>query len=156
MYFDYKLGDQFMTLDRSFVEQNRAQTTRMRDLAERLSDDDLKHPVGEHWTVAVALVHIAFWDRRVLAVLDITEKERRVSAPPIDIVVNDISLPLWLAIPPRQAARIAVGVAEELDRRLESFPPELLEQVAAFNQRFVMRSLHRAEHLDEVERALKA
>ncbi len=55
-----------MALDRSFVEKNRASTTRIRELAASLSDDDLKRPVGEHWTVAVALAHIAFWDRRVL------------------------------------------------------------------------------------------
>jgi hypothetical protein len=105
--------------------------------------------------VGVALAHIAFWDGRVLAVLDATEREGNVSAPGIDIVVNDISLPLWSAIPPREAARIALEMAEKLDQRLESYPPELLEQVAAFNTRFVQRSLHRSEHLDEVEEALK-
>jgi mycothiol maleylpyruvate isomerase-like protein len=144
-----------MTVDRAFAEKNRAQTTRMRNLVARLSDDDLKHPVGEHWTVGVALAHIAFWDGRVLAVLDASEREGKVSAPAIDIVVNDISLPLWSAIPPREAAQIALTTAEKLDQRLETYPAELLEQIAAFNMRFVQRSLHRGEHLDEVELALK-
>jgi hypothetical protein len=35
-----------MTLDRSFVERNRAQTTRLRNLVTRLSDDDLKRPTA--------------------------------------------------------------------------------------------------------------
>ncbi|SRR5260221_9365504 len=145
-----------MALDRSFVEKNRASTTRIRELAASLSDDDLKRPVGEHWTVAVALAHIAFWDRRVLVVLDATERDGKVTPPDVGIIVNDISLPLWLAIPPREAVRLAIETAEKLDQRLESFSPELLEQVGAFNMRYVVRALHRGEHLDEVDRALKA
>jgi hypothetical protein len=145
-----------MVADRSFVELNRAQTTRIRDLAARLSDDELKHPVGQHWTVSVALAHLAFWDGRVLAVLDATEREGKVIGQAMDIVVNDISLPLWSAIPPREAARIAIETAKKLDQRLESYPPDLLEQVAAFNPRYVNRFLHRREHLDEVEEALNS
>jgi hypothetical protein len=145
-----------MTIDRSFVELNRAATARIRDLAARLSDDDLQRRVGEHWTVAVALAHLAFWDGRVLAVLDLTEREGKVSAPGIDVIVNDISLPLWSAIPPREAARIAIDTAEKLDKRLEALSPALLEQVGTYNMRYVMRTLHRNEHLDEVDRALKA
>lgn len=145
-----------MTLDRAFVERNRSSTQRIRDLAASLSDEELKHPVGEHWTVAVALVHLAFWDRRVLWFLDTTERQGKIPELNLDIVVNDISLPLWLAIPPREAARIAIATAEKLDERLESFSPELLEQLAAFNIRYVERSRHRGEHLDEVDRALKA
>ena len=145
-----------MPIDRSFVERNRAQTTRMRELAARLSDEDLKRPVGTHWTVGVALAHIAFWDARVLAVLDASEREGTVTVQGIDIVVNDISLPLWRAIPPREAARIAVETAEKLDRRLESLSSDLLEQLAARNIRFVERDRHRGEHLDEVEAALEA
>jgi hypothetical protein len=75
-----------MTIDRSFVELNRAETARIRDLAARLSDDDMQRLVGEHWTVAVTLVHLAFWDGRVLAALDLAEREGKVSPPSIDII----------------------------------------------------------------------
>ena len=144
-----------MTMDRSFVERNRASRERIRDLAARLSDDQLQHRVGEHWTVAITLAHLAFWDRRALYVLDMTEREGKLFIPEIDIFVNDLSLPLWAAIPPRQAARLAVEAAEEVDRRLETFPPSLLEQIYTYNQRWVVRALHRGEHLDEAEAALR-
>ena len=143
-----------MTLDRSFVERNLASRERIRDLAARLSDDELQHRVGEHWTVAITLAHLAFWDRRALYVLDMTEREGKLFIPEIDIFVNDLSLPLWAAIPPRQAARLAVEAAEEVDRRLETFPPSLLEQIYTYNQRWVVRALHRGEHLDEADAAL--
>ncbi len=144
-----------MTLDRSFVELNRASTQRIRDLAARLSDAELQHPVGEHWTVAIMFAHLAFWDRRVLYVLDITERAGQLTFPQIDIAVNDLSLPLWAAIPPREAARIAIETAETLDKRLEELSPALLEETYNFNKRWVVRSLHRGEHLDEAEAALK-
>jgi hypothetical protein len=77
-----------------------------------------------------------------------------VVAPTIDVAVNDISLPLWYAIPPREAVRLAIEAAEELDRRLETYPPDLLEQIAAFNPRYIDRALHRNQHLSEVEAAI--
>lgn len=145
-----------MTLDPSFVERNRASTERIRSLAARLSDEEMLTPVGEHWTVGVALAHIAWWDRRVMYVLDMTERDGKLFVPEIDIFVNDLSLPLWLAVPPREAARIAIETAETLDRRLEDYPPALLEEIYNFNQRWVVRELHRGQHLDEVDAALRS
>lgn len=143
-----------MTLDRSFIEKNHVATDRMRALVARLSDAELQQPVGQHWTVAIALAHLAFWDRRVMCILETTEREGKLLAQEIDILVNDISLPLFAAIPPRQAATIAIESAEELDARLENFPPRLLAEIYARNDRWVLRDLHRNEHLDEVEAAL--
>ena len=141
-----------MTLDPSFTERNRASTERIRALAARLTDDDdLRRPVGEHWTVAIALAHIAFWERRVLAVLGATEREGKVSAPPIDMSVNDLLLPFWAAMPPHQAAQLAIDSAEAVDARLAGFPPGLLEELYAAGPRWVVRALHRDVHLDEIE-----
>ncbi len=66
-----------------------------------------------------------------------------------------LSLPLWAAMPPREAARIAIETAEALDRQLEGFPPALLAEIHTYNERWVVRALHRGEHLDEVDAALK-
>lgn len=143
-----------MTQDRSFVERNCASTDRIRELVARLSDEEMQHPVGEHWTVAITLAHLAFWDRRVMYVLDMTERDGKLFIPEIDILVNDLSLPLWAAIPPREAARIAIETAEALDKRLEDFPPVMLEEIYAYNPRWVVRAMHRGEHLDEVDAAL--
>lgn len=143
-------------MDRSFVELNRASTRRVRELVARLSDAQLQTPVGEHWTVAIVLAHLAFWDRRVLYVLDKSEKDGKLFIPEIDIFVNDLSLPLWAAIPPREAARIAIETSETLDMRLEAFPEALLEEIYTYNKRWVVRSMHRGEHLNEADAALAA
>jgi hypothetical protein len=55
--------------------------------------------VGEHWTVAIALAHLAWWDRRVMYVLDRTAQDGKLFIPEIDIFVNDLSLPLWAPFP---------------------------------------------------------
>ncbi len=144
-----------MPMDRSFVDLNRASTNRMRSLAQRLSDQEMQHRVGEHWTVAIVFAHLAFWDRRAMYVLDMSERDGKLFAPEIGIFANDLSLPLWAAIPAREAARIALENAEALDARLEKYPPALLEQIYAYNQRWVVRALHRNEHLGEAEAALK-
>jgi len=143
-----------MPLDQLYVERNRASTNRIREMA-RLSDNELLRPVGEHWTVAIVLAHLAFWDRRVSYVLDMTERDQKLFIPEIDVFVNDLSLPLWAAIPPREAARLAVEAAEAVDRRLESYPNALLEEIYAYNPRWVVRAEHRGHHLNEADAALK-
>ena len=144
-----------MTVDPAYIASNRVSTARIRALANSLSDDELRHPVGAHWTVAIALAHIAFWDRRVLHLLDIAERGGVGDIPSIDVSVNDLSLPFWAALPPREAARLAVETSEALDARLETYPPQMLELVYAGNPRWVQRGLHRDAHLDEIDAALK-
>ena len=144
-----------MTLDPSYIEENRASTERIRELAGRLTDEEMQTKVGEHWTVAIALAHLAWWDRRVMYVLDMTARDGKLFVPEIDILVNDLSLPLWAVIPPRDAARICIETSEMLDQQLEEYSPELLEEIFNYNKRWVVRALHRNEHLDEADKALK-
>ncbi len=145
-----------MALDRSFVELNRASTNRIRELVARLSDDQMRHPVGQHWTVSIVLAHLAFWERRVIIVLDRTERDGKLFIPDVGTDANDIALPLWAAIPPREAARLAIETAETVDKRLETYPPALLQEIYTYNKRWVVRALHRNAHLDEAEAALKS
>lgn len=145
-----------MTLDMSFIELNRASTQRMRTLVAGRTDADLLRRVGEHWTVAIVYAHLAFWDRRVLAAIDGSERDGKLFKPELDIILNDISLPLWAAIPPREAVRLGLETAAELDKRLEAFSPALLDELYAYNKRWVVRALHRNEHLNEAEAALNA
>lgn len=145
-----------MALDRSFVELNRASSRRMRELVMRLSDEQLRQRVGKDWTVASTLAHIAFWDTRVMHLLVATEREGKVCAPEIDAAVNDILNIFLSAIPPRLAGQMAFQTAEALDDMLENFPSNLLEEIHARYERWVIRALHRNGHLDKIEAALKS
>jgi hypothetical protein len=157
-----------MILDRSFVELNRASSKRMRELVMRLSNEQLRQAVVRRtpaeyaqgflsdWTVSSTLAHIAFWDVRVMHLLDATERAGKLCAPEIDISVNDILGTFFMAIPPRLAGQMAFQAAEALDEIIEKFPSDLLEEVYAHQERWVVRALHRHAHLDKIEAALKS
>lgn len=144
-----------MPLDPNYTQLNRESTNRIKKIAVSLTDEQFQIRVGEHWTVAIALVHLAFWDRRVLATLEETAKHGKLSVVEVETVVNDLSLPLWATVPAKEAIKLAIESAEELDNQLEKFPKDLLEEIYSHNKRLVVRALHRNEHLDEVEMALR-
>ena len=143
-----------MPLDPEIRDANSAATDRIRALAARLTDDELGRPVGEHWTVAIVFAHLAFWERRALDALDRETNPAADPMPDVSVIVNDLSLPLWAAIPPREATRLAIVWAEALDAKAESLPPNIVAKVMAEHPRWIRRSLHRNEHLDEAEAAL--
>src|SRR6266487_5555303 len=111
-----------MSPDRSFVEENTRERERLRNLVAALSDDELRSPVNEYWTVAGVLGHIAFWDARVLALAD--KLERGVPFSPSDTEpedvdwINDATRSLIHAIPPLELARLALRIAEETDAKV--------------------------------------
>jgi hypothetical protein len=142
-------------MDTSYNNRNRVQTQRLKDLR-RLSDEELRRPVGEHWTVAVTFAHIQYWDGRAVGAL---EAWRRHGLPLTlwtndEAVVNDIRLPYWREVPPREALEHAIKTADALDRIVAELSPTEAEVVAAQRFRVLDRSLHRSQHLDEVDRAL--
>jgi hypothetical protein len=143
-----------MPLDPAIHAANRAATERIRALGE-LTDDELRTPVGEHWTVAITLSHLAFWDRRAMDSLRRSAAAGRPDAADVDIVVNDLSLPLWAAIPPRDAVRLALDAATDIDEFVATLETPLSDELLASHVRWISRSLHRTEHLDEAEAALR-
>jgi DinB superfamily len=144
--------------DRSHEERNAAATARLKALVARLSDDDLARDAGDGWTIAAGLAHIAHWDRTVaLRWSAATAAGTLPIGIPLEIgyVINDASLPIWLAVPPRTAAEIAVAAADEADAVLAALPDAAIDEaVAAGVPRVLDRSIHRNAHLDDLERAL--
>jgi hypothetical protein len=142
------------------VEENARELERLRALVERLTDEEVGSPVDEHWTVAGVLGHIAFWDGRVLALAPKLESGRPFSPSddePEDVDwINDATRPLIHAIAPREAAQLALRIAEETDRRVASLPANRLFPNDATSPVNALRATHRAEHLDQIESALEA
>ena len=147
-----------MSIDRSFIEQNTRERERMRTLVEGLRDEDLLRPVNEYWTVAGVLGHIAFWDGRALELAKKLERGVPFTSSddePEDVDwINDASRPLIHAIPPRDASRLALRIAEETDSRVASLATELLWPNDPNSPVNPLRAAHRGEHLDDIEAAL--
>ena len=138
-------------MNRPYVVENAQERERLRSLAGRLTDEELSLPLGNGWTVAVAFAHLAFWDQHYLT---LTRKWRKngVALSPIDIdVTNDSLLSLWLALPPRIAADLAVSSAEAIDRELEEASSDLIAAIESLGDKFrLYRSIHRKLHVDQI------
>ena len=147
-----------MTLDRHYVTENNAERARLQALVKSLSDAELARAMPAGWTVAGILAHVAFWDQRALVLLERWESDG--TTPPANNEadvdwINDAAKPLFLALPPRQAAEVALAVAEAVDRKVERLSDDLLRRNAAAGSPVnLVRATHRREHLDEIEHAL--
>jgi hypothetical protein len=130
----------------------------MRALVERLTDEELRAKVNEEWNVAGVLAHIAYWDQRAQWLAGKIERGEAFTAAEVEpeppTWVNDTARPFLHAIPPRDAARLALRIAEETDRRVAALPPDKVfpnDKTSLLN---AFRSSHRGEHLDEIEAVL--
>lgn len=141
-----------------YVAPNDRERARLRALVHRLSDAELAQPVHDDLTVAGILCHLAFWDARAL---NLARKVQAGLAPspgdaePDDVDwINDAVAPLAAAIPPRQAAELALRLAEEVDALVAALDPARLWPEDPASHVNPLRAGHRAEHLDEIEAAL--
>ena len=149
-----------MATDRSYVAENQTQLARLEALVGKLRDQELSRPLEAGWTVAGVLAHLAFWDYRIVTLLDAWGADGRGTPPPAyDEAavnwINDAGKPLCLGLPPRVAARLAVDAAIAADERVAGLSEaQLAANAAAGRPISVLRAEHRREHLDEIERAL--
>ncbi len=129
---------------------------RLRALVSRLSDDDLARALGDGWTVAAMLAHLAFYDARAIALLKRYEASGEVAASPLDVdIINAAAKPLCLAAPARAAADLAVQLAEECDRVVAALAVETVAAIGRAGWPVILRrSVHRNEHLGQIEQAL--
>jgi hypothetical protein len=144
-----------MPVSAALAESNRTQTERLRNLAARLTPQMLAVRLPKGWTVAVALAHLAFWDRQRLCLM------RRWAAGDLcqggydGELFNQVLLPFLEMIPPDRVAALAVETAEEVDAFLLAIPDEVVELALARPDRPNLdRGSHRQYHLDRIEQAL--
>ena len=152
--------EDIMSTDRTYVIQNDAERGRLRSLVARLSDADLARPMPAGWTVAAILAHLAFWDQRILVLLEQWEqspsKPPRIENEADTDWINDASKPLLLALAPRLAADLAVTIAEAVDGKVAALPDDLVARNAAAGSPLnLIRAEHRAEHLREIEQVFR-
>jgi uncharacterized damage-inducible protein DinB len=144
-------------MDRTYIAENDEERKRLADLLGHLSDEDLAKPLGEHWTVGVGLMHLAFWDRMWLSKFEEWERTDAVEFPPLRGVVlevNDAILPWWQSISTVQVRHEALAAAQAIDDKAASLSDDLVAAILADRPRTLSRAVHRREHLDEIAAAL--
>jgi Mycothiol maleylpyruvate isomerase N-terminal domain len=149
-----------MGADRSYIAANEAELTRMRNLVDSLSDEELAAPMEAGWTVAAVLGHLAFWDYRIVTLVDRWGPDGKGTPPDapgsydqeaVDWI-NDSGKPLLLAMPPRVVAQAAIDAAGQADQRVADLSDErLATNELTGNYINPLRADHRREHLDDIE-----
>lgn len=138
------------------IKDNASENDHLRKLVERLSDQALRTSMPAGWTVSAVLAHLAFWDQRAITLIEKWKKEG-ISASPIDAdVVNEVTRRLCLAIEPRQAAQLAIALADEIDQVIIDLDPEMVKAISTKGVTVRLnRADHRRTHLVEIEKALQ-
>jgi hypothetical protein len=148
-----------MSVDRSYIAENKTQLTRLQALLAGRSDAELARPMPAGWTVAAVLGHLAFWDQRALILLEHWEKKG--AAPPANNEedvdwINDAAKPMLLAVPPRRAAELCLSIGQAVDAKAAGFSDDLVARNAAAGTPVSLnRGAHRLDHLPDLERALQ-
>jgi hypothetical protein len=146
-----------MAADRSYVADNDRERRRLEALVGRLDDAGLSRAMPAGWTVAGVLAHLAFWDQRIAVLIQLLKRGATVpTEDPRDVDwVNDAAKPLQLALPPREAATLAIETARATDLAVAALSDELIERNAAAGGPInLLRAAHRREHLDQIEQVL--
>ena len=149
-----------MAIDRSYVAKNNAERARLRALVARCTDDMLARPASGGWTVAGVLAHLAFWDQRIVTLVEAWRRAGIAAVPAtldgsgIDWI-NDAAKRMFLALPPRRSAEIALEIADRVDALVAALPDDLVTRnAAAGNPVNLLRAEHRHDHLGELERVI--
>jgi hypothetical protein len=144
-----------MPVSAAFAESNRTQTERLRRLLPRLDAAALAVRLPKGWTVAVALAHIAFWDRQRLCMM-----RRLAAGVPCQgqydgELFNEVLQPFLEMLPPEKVGETALQIAEEIDAYLLEVPDDVVTAALARpDAPNLDRGSHREYHLDRIEQAL--
>jgi hypothetical protein len=137
------------------VAHDSRERERLESLVGRLTDAELARPLSDGWTIAAVLAHVAFWDRRAVVLMERWRHQGVTASTTDPHEINDAMKDQWLALPPRVAARLAVDAARLADAAVATADETLIRDMESMNAGVnVQRAEHRAEHLDQIERAL--
>lgn len=132
---------------------NSTSTERLTALVARLTPQDLQRSLGGNWTVAFALVHLAFWDARQVAALQ--RYAQGDGFPSEDYATNATLEAIAHTFDPSTIGRAAVSAAQQLDETVSNLTPEQLDDLREAGLTYATeRAPHRDEHLQQIEHAL--
>ena len=136
------------------LQRNAEATRQLGDLVARLDTADLERSLGGGWTVAFALVHLAFWDARQAAAL--RGYAGRGALPPEDETVNPTLEAVAGMFDVAAAARTAVEAAGDVDAAASALTAEERAALREVGQEYAFRRWpHREEHIAQIEAVLE-
>ena len=147
--------------NRTFEQANDESRERLARLVKTLIPGRLGTDLGEGWTVASALAHMGFWDRwqaeRWTRMLGGEWEAQDESISAAEHLANEALHPYWAGIAAEDVPALALEAATKLDALIASAPKALIDDVLAGPSAYLVnRFRHRGDHLDHIERTLKA
>jgi hypothetical protein len=135
-------------------------TARLREFVSPLTAPDLARDLGGGWTVAMALGHLAFWDRfqtsqlRLLAAGEPAAEDTDA----VSDVTNEALQAVLAALSPDEVGRLATTAAADVDAAVVALPEALMVRLASSAEHayLVRRWAHREEHIEQIRGALSA
>ncbi len=151
-------------VDRSFDARNEASLARLREFVGGLSAADLAQSTGEGaWTVGQTLGHLTFWDRflasRWRSAVAAGPGEQPTFLPhELADLINGGLPATWLAFAsssPEAVIAETLEAAQAVDRLIAGLPETApIPAILADRPALLDRSIHRLEHLKEMEKAI--
>jgi DinB superfamily len=144
-----------MTQHAQWISENAKQRRRLAALITPLSGEQLERLLPNGWTVAVALVHLAFWDLRQVTLLR-RWMEEGVKPASLDAeAINEPLSHLSLALSPEASVALALDAAEAVDQAVEKLTDAQVNELVGMGLgKNLQRFSHRQNHLDKIEKAL--
>ncbi|MCE5257791.1 MAG: maleylpyruvate isomerase N-terminal domain-containing protein [Chloroflexi bacterium] len=141
----------------AFISANAAALEELRAFCAALSDSELLTPMPAGWTPASVLVHCAFWDLRAEALIAKWQAEGVGPAPLDTDIINEATRLPFLAIPPREAVRVALAASEAANRAVAALDEALAREILEHGTTLQLdRAEHRRMHMEEITVALAA
>ena len=138
------------------IEDNRKERERLLALLSKKQGVDLGKRLLNGWTVKGTLAHLAFWDLRQLSLIKrwVMDGTKPGNVDPEG--VNDALVLYSEFIPSTSVVNLVIAAAEAVDREVEKLTPAQAEELLKMGlERNIHRALHRRNHLDKIEKALK-
>ena len=143
-------------MEQNYILQNSLARERLYKLCQSLTETDLKCPISNDWTAATKLVHLAFWDRYYLALLTDWENYGFNDVKAQVNTINQAVLTLSYDIPFDAVVYLVNDAALAIDKKVEGLDINLANIIKeSGHERILMRYMHRQEHLDQIEQALR-
>jgi hypothetical protein len=145
-----------MLISPDYLSENETWLERLESLVRELSDEDMKHPLEAGWTVSAVLAHLAFWDIRIVTLLQKWQNDGGVQPSAIDSdVINEVSRHICLAVPGPTAAEMALNWARNANHAIAGLNPMIAAEIMekAPNVR-LDRAHHRQAHIEDIQKAL--
>ncbi len=142
----------------TMIQENREERERLSALMAGLKDGDFGRRLPNGWSVTVTLAHLAYWDLYQWNLLKrwLAEGGKPAQGVTDSRYVNDPLSVLSESISPQAVVLLAADAAEAIDRMVERLTPAQAEELLKMGlERTLHRALHRRNHLEKIEKALR-